>query len=182
MSNQAMAIALRILLFRAGPQDFPYSVAATRAIVPLTALIWILQYRLTLPMGQAIVQALASLAVLAAFSYLLLQKRKLLNRLRQTLDSLYLTDAVLTLVLLPPLSLIAPQMIRIADNPELARSDPLPALPALAVMAISLWNFLVSAHIYRNALDTHFGVGALTSLLATLVTVSVATVLSGLMA
>ena len=182
MSNQALATVLRILLFRAGPQDFPYSVATTRAIVPLTVLVWSLQYRLTLPIAQAIVQALASLAVLAAFSYVLLQKRGLLNRLRQTLDSLYLSDALLTLLLLPPLSLIAPQMIRIADNPELARSEPLPALPALAVMTVSLWNFLVSAHIYRHALNTHFGVGALTSLLATLVTVSVATLLSGLMA
>lgn len=182
MSNQALATVFRILLFRAGPQDFPHSAAATRVVVPLTALVWFLQYRLTLPLVQAMVQALASLAVLGGFSFVLLQKRGLLNRLRQTLDSLFLSDALLTLLLLPPLSLIAPQMIRIADNPELARSEPLPALPALAVMVVSLWNFMVTAHIYRNALDTHLGVGALVSLLATLVTVSVATVISGLMA
>jgi hypothetical protein len=181
MSNQAVATALRILLFRAGPQDFPFSETLTRAIVPLTALIWFLQYRLTLPLVQAVVQAFASLAVLAAFSYVLLQKRGLLNRLRQTLDSLYLTDAMLTLVLLPPLSELAPQMVRLADNPDLARTEALPALPALAVTFVSMWNFAVTAHIYRHALNTHLGIGALVALLSTLVTVSVATVISGVM-
>jgi hypothetical protein len=181
MPNQAFAAALKILLFRAGPQDFPYSETLARAIVPLTGLIWFLQYRLTLPVQQAIVQAVASLAVLAAFSYFLLQKRGMLNRLRQTLDALYLCDALLTLAVLPPLSLIAPQMIRMAENPELARTESLPALPALAVMALSMWNFLVNAHVYRNALDTHFGVGALTALLSTMLTVSMATLISSLM-
>ncbi len=181
MPTQAFAAALRILLFRAGPQDFPYSKTLARTIVPLAALMLFLQYRLTLPILQAVVQALASLAVLAAFSFALLQRRGLLNRLRQTLDSLFLTDAVLILFLLPPLSAIAPLMVRLAENPELARTEPLPPLPALAVMAVSMWNFLVTAHIYRNATGTHFGVGALMSLLSTLVTVSVATLISGMM-
>jgi hypothetical protein len=181
MPTQAFAAALRILLFRAGPQDFPYSETLARTIVPLAALMLFLQYRLTLPLVQAAVQAFASLGVLAAFSYVVLQRRGLLNRLRQTLDSLFLTDAVLILLLLPPLSAIAPQMIRLADNPDLARTESLPPLAALAVMAVSMWNFLVTAHIYRNALGTHFGAGALTSLLSTLVTVSVATVISSLM-
>lgn len=182
MPNQAFAAALKILAFRAGPQDFPYSETLARAIVPLTGLAWFLQYRLTLPSAQAAVQSLASLGVMAAFSYLLLQKRNLTNRFRQTLDSLYLCDAMLTLLVLPPLSLIAPQMIRMADHPELARTETLPALPALAVMALSMWNFLVTAHIYRNALDTHFGIGALTALLSTMVTVATATLVSSLMA
>ena len=181
MPNQIAATALRILLFRAGPQDFPYSETLSRAIVPLTALVWFLQYRLTLPLVQALVQAMASLAVLASFSYVVLQKRGLLNRLRQTLDSLFLTDAALTVVLLPPLSVLAPHMLRIADNPELAKTEPLPALPALAVIALSLWNFLVSAHIYRHALNTGFGMGSLAALMAAVVTVSVASAVGALL-
>ena len=182
MPNQAFATALRIMLFRAGPQDLPYSESLTRAIVPFTALAWFLQYRLTLPLMQALVQAFASLAVLAGFTYVLLQKRGLANRARQTIDSLFLTDALLTLVLLPPLSLIAPEMMQIAEHPELAKTQPLPALPALAVMAASMWNFAVTAHVYRHALDTNLGAGALAALLSTLATVSMATLISGLMA
>lgn len=182
MTNQAFAIALRIVTFKAGPQDFPYAAGASRAIVPFTALTWFLQYRLTLQPAQAMVQTFASLAVLAAFSFWVLQRRALLNRLRQTVDSLFLTDAMLTLLLLPPLAAIAPQMIKLAANPDLARAEPLPALPALAVMVVSMWNFMVTAHIYRNALGTSFGGGALMALLSTVVTVSVASVISGLMA
>jgi hypothetical protein len=73
-------------------------------------------------------------------------------------------------------------MIRIAENPELARTEPLPALPAIAVMVVSLWNFMVSAHIYRHALNTHLGMGSLVALLAAIVTVSVASAVGALLA
>jgi hypothetical protein len=182
MFNQAATVALRILLFRAGPQDFPHAAAISRLIVPLTAVVWCLQYGLSLPPAAAAIHAAASLGALAGFTYLLLQARGLTNRARQTIDSLFLTDAALTLLLLPPLSVLAPHMIRIAENPELARTEPLPALPAIAVMVVSLWNFMVSAHIYRHALNTHLGMGSLVALLAAIVTVSVASAVGALLA
>lgn len=174
MLRQAAAVALRISLFRAGPQDFPYAPALTPFIVVLALLAAFLQYRMTLPDLQAAVHAIAWVAALAAFSYVLLQPRGLLNRLRQTLDSLYLTGAVLTLLMLPPLSAIAPHMVRIAENPDLARTEPLPTLPALAVTIASLWNFLIWSHVYRHALDTRPGIGALIALLGTVITVTLA--------
>lgn len=180
MFNQAASAALRILLFRAGPQDFPYAPSLTRVVVPLTALVWFLQYRLTLPPLSAVVHTGAALAALAGFTYSLLQMRGLLNRMRQTFDSLLLTDCALTLLLLPPLSALAPIMKRIAENPDLARTEVLPALPSFAVMGVSLWNFMVTAHIYRNALNTGLGVGSLVALLAAIVTVSVASALGSL--
>lgn len=180
MFKHAALVALRIALFRAGPQDLPYAPALTRVAVPLAVLAAFLQYRLTLPAGQAVGHALAWVAALAVFTYLLLQSRGLKNRVRQTLDSLYLTSAGMTLLVLPPLSAIAPHMIRIAENPELARAEPLPPLPALAVMAVSLWNFFVTAHVYRQALNAGPAVGALVALLATVVTVSLAGAVSAL--
>jgi hypothetical protein len=181
MFNQAATVALRILLFRAGPQDFPYASALTRVVVPLTAFVWFLQYGLTLPPLAAGVHTFASIGALAAFTYILLQARGLLNRLRQTLDCLFLTDAMLTVLLLPPLSALAPYMVRMAEHQDLAKTEPIPALPALAVATVSLWNFLVSAHIYRHALGTHFGVGSLIALLAAFVTVSVASAVGAVM-
>lgn len=171
MLNQAATAAIRILLFRAGPQDFPYSASLTRAVVAFAVLAGFLQYRLTLPDGQALVQAAAGVAVLAVVTQLLLKWRRLSNRLQQTLNSLYATSAIMTAVLLAPLASIAPHMVRIAENPELARTDPLPALPAFAVMLLSLWHFCVTAHIYRHALDAPMGVGALAALMSTVLTV-----------
>jgi hypothetical protein len=126
------------------------------------------------------VHALAWVAALAMFTYVLLQSRGLLNRFRQTLDSLLLIDAGMTLVMLPALAAIAPQMVKVADNPELARGETLPALPALTVLAVSLWNFMVTAHIYRHALDASPALGALMALLATIVSVSMAGALGAL--
>lgn len=180
MLSSNAAIVLRIMLFRAGPQDLPYSAALTRLVVPATIAALFLQYRLTLPTLQAAVHALAAVAVVAAYTHLLLQARGLLNRLQQTLNSLYITGSAMTLLLLPMLSALAPHMLRIAENPELARSEPLPGIPALAVVALSVWNFLISAHIYRHALDTRFGVGALVALLGVIVTISIAGALSAL--
>lgn len=174
MLNQAAAVALRIALFRAGPQDMPYAPALTRMTVPIALLAAFLQYRLTLPTLPALAHALAWVAAVALFTHVLLQARGLVNRFRQTLDSLLLVDSAMTVLMLPALAALAPHMARLAANPDAARDVNLPALPALAVLVVSLWNFLVTANVYRHALTASPAVGALIALLATLVTVSLA--------
>lgn len=174
MLTQAAAVALRIALFRAGPQDLPFAPQLTRATVPLAVAAAFLHYRLTRPEIAAVVHALAWVAALALFTHLVLQSRGLVNRFRQTFDSLLLVDSAMTVLMLPALAALAPHMARIAENPEAQQTVPLPALPLLAVLVMSLWNFLVSAHIYRNALDAPPGVGALVALLGVIVTVSLA--------
>lgn len=154
MLNQAAAVALRIALFRAGPQDMPFAPALMRITLPLALLAAFLQYRLTLPTPAALAHALGWVAALALFTHVVLQSRGLANRFRQTLDSLLLVDSAMTALM----------------------------LPALAVLAVSLWNFLVTAHVYRHALDARPAVGALVALLATLVTVSLAGALGALFA
>ena len=139
-----------------------------------------LQYRLTLPAPQALVHALAGVAVIALVTRGLLQWRKVPNRLQQTLNSLYLTGVVVTALLLAPLSELAPHMARLAENPELARTQPLPAGPAFAVMLLSLWHFCVSANVYRHALDAPLGAGALAALLSAILSVVLAGAIAGL--
>lgn len=178
--QQAAVVAARISIFRAGPQDLPYAPALTQLTLPVVVVAAFLQYRLTLPDLQAVVHALAWVAALSLFTFALLQSRGLVNRLRQTLDSLFLTSAGMGLLVLAPFSAIAPHLLRIADNPELTRTEPVPPLPALAFIAVSLWNFMVSAHIYRHALNTHPAVGALVALLAVIVTGSLAGAVSAL--
>lgn len=181
MFNQAAVVALRIALFRAGPQDLPYAPALTRVTLPLVTLATFLQYQLTLPVASAMVHAVAWVAALALFTYVLLQSRGLLNRFRQTLDSLLLIDAAMTLVMLPALAAITPHMVKIADNPDLARSETLPALPALAVLVILVWNFMVSANIYRQSLDASPVLGVLMALLGGIVSVSLAGAIGALL-
>lgn len=174
MLTQIAATIWRILLLRAGPQDLPYSRALTQWVVAAALLAEFAQYRLTLAAGSAIVHSLVSIAALAGFIFLLLQIRGLASRTQQTVNALFASGSALTVLLLPPLWAITPQMLRIAQDPELARSETLPALPALLVMAFTLWNFMVAAHIFRHALNASFAVGAAIALLAALVTVSFA--------
>lgn len=174
MLQQAAVVALRIALFRAGPQDMPYAPTLTRATVPIAMVAAFLQYRLTLPTAAAVAHGVAWVGALALFTHVVLQSRGLVNRYRQTLDSLLLIDAAMTLLMLPALAALAPMVERLAANPDAARDAALPALPALGVLVVSLWNFLVSAHVYRHALDARPAVGALVALLATIVTVSLA--------
>lgn len=181
MLAQAATVALRILLFRAGPQDVPYSKALTQIIVLLAALVEFAQYRLTLATGPAAMHALVSLAAMAGFIVMLLKLRGLGARAQQTVNALFITSSALTALLLPPLSAITPHMLRITQNPDLARSEPLPALPALLVMGLTLWIFLVEAHILRHALNASFAVGAAVALLTALVTVSFASGFSALL-
>jgi hypothetical protein len=179
--NQAAVAALRICILRAGPQDLPFAPALAQVTVPLVILAAFLQYRLTLPDLQAFVHALAWAGALALFTFVLLQSRGLVNRVRQTLDALFLTSAGMALLILAPFSAIAPHIARIAENPDLARSEPMPPLPALAVIFVSLWNFVVCSHIYRHALDAQPAVGALVALLAVIVTGSLASAVSALL-
>lgn len=180
MLNELARITLKLLQFRAGPQDFPYSMPMTRAVAFAAFVVSYLQYRLTLPPLVAAVHAAVTLGVMAMLTWQLLGWRKLGNRTLQTISSLFATGTALTVLLLPLLAVIAPQMVRLAENPDRAATEALPALPMLGVMVLSFWNLAVSAHIYRNALNLHFVVGLAVSLLVALVSVSVAGTISGL--
>lgn len=182
--NQAAAITLRILLFRAGPQDFPYSSELTRVVLGLMLATAWLQSQLTLPPLAAAVHAGATLAVWALFTRALLQARGMLNRYQQTVNALFATTVVVTLLMLAPLSALAPYADALAQYQEAMRQEPpptvtpqpppLPVLPAFAALLLSLWNFVVSAHIYRHALDVRPVLGAAATLVAALVTVTLA--------
>jgi len=179
--QQAAAVTLRILLFRAGPQDLPFSAELTRIVAGLMIAAAWLQYQLTLTPGTAAIHAVATLAVWVVFTRALLQMRGLLNRFQQTVTALLATTLAITLLLLAPLSALAPHMIKLAENPELMRTQPLPALPAFAVLVLSVWNFVVSANIYRHALDVRPALGAAAALVAALITVTLSSAITSIL-
>ena len=75
MLANAVRITLRLMMFRSGPQDFPYSNQATQIVAPLAVLANFLQFRFTLPPTPALVQAVVSLATLVCAVLLLLRTR-----------------------------------------------------------------------------------------------------------
>jgi hypothetical protein len=182
MFATAVFTALKILAFKAGPQDVPYSPRITQLSASAMLFASYLQYQLTLPAIQAAAQAVAGLAVFAGFTWALLHARKLANRTQQTLNALFLTNAIVSLLLLPAMAELAPVMLRVAQDPKAADVTPLPAGPTLLVLALSVWNFAVSANIFRHALGASRWVGAAAALLTAIVTVSMASSLGALVA
>lgn len=168
MFAQAATITLRILSFKAGPQDFPFLPSLTQMLAPLAVLAMYLEYRYTLPPATALAQSLAALGALALFTWQLLRLRNLQPRFQQTFNALLATGLVLTLLLLPAVAMLAPTVKQLAEQPNLMGTLQVPVLPTLLAAFLSLWNLAVSAHIYRHALNIGPGMAITAALLGSL--------------
>jgi hypothetical protein len=171
MLSQAATAALRILLFRAGPQDFPH---VPQLVVPLPALAigaYFALYAILLPPAMSLVLALASVGALALVTNSLLSARRVANRFQQTFHALLATGTVLTLLSIPPMIALAPALRQIAASPELLQQPgavQAPALASLLVNLFNLWNLAVYGHIFRHAADVRLWSGMLIALFVVL--------------
>lgn len=168
MFAQALAASLRILVFRAGPQDFPYAPALTPWIVGTAFAANLCVFVQAMPAALAAVMSASMVAGVAIATRGVLHARHLDNRYNQTLNALLLCTALLTLALAPPFASIAPQLHELATNPELMKNPERAQFPQGAVMMMNLlnfWNLAVTVFIYRQA--ANFGVAV--SVLVTLV-------------
>jgi len=176
---------LRILTFRAGPQDFPFDPKLTAPLALLTALAVGLQ---VLPMGTplaAIAVAATTVGMLAMATRFILRMRQFESRFHQTYASLLATNAVLTLLILPFAAQTAPVLQELANHPELlerpeSMTTPLPMGALFAMFLLSLWNLLVNASIFRHAVNVPFGAGILIALGLSLVLQLVVSVVAAL--
>lgn len=160
MFSSALAAILRLLLFRAGPEDFPYAPSLTQLLVPLATLVNYLLLAQALPASLAAAMSLAVVIGTGVGTRVLLRARGLEARFMQTYHALLAANSVLTLALWLPFSEIAPQLRELASDPgalEAGKELQVPAWAALMMNALNLWNFAVNAHIYRRA--ANFGLG-----------------------
>ena len=171
MLSQAAVVALRILLFRAGPQDFPHAPQLVAPLPALAAGAYFALYAILMPPGVSLVLALASVGALALVTHSLLSARRVVNRFQQTFHALLATGLVLTLASIPPMAALAPALKQIAANPDLlqrAGAVDAPPLASLLLNLLNIWNFAVYAHIFRHAAETRLMTGALIALFVVL--------------
>lgn len=168
MFAQVFAVTLRILGFRAGPQDFPYDPRLTAPLALLAGLANFLVFVQVLPMASSAAMAAAMVGGTALVTRSVLRARGLLERYNQTFNALLATAAVLTLLLLPLFSQVAPMLREIAVKPELLEQPDALQLPQGIVFAMNLlnfWNFAVTAYIFRHAANVQLWVGVLIALI-----------------
>jgi len=165
MLTQALWSTLRILLLRAGPEDFPYdpsprltAVCTLFAIAANAAFFSVLVEPLT-----AIVSAALNVGLLAAITRGLLAAQKLANRFQQTFNALLATTGALTVASIPFFVAIEPAVRAYSEalrkNPDLMKhpeqmSSSLPmtqGLPWAALMLLWLWQLVIIAYIFNKA-------------------------------
>jgi hypothetical protein len=178
MFNQALWTSFRILGFRAGPEDFPYDASGrlTYACIALALLANAALAALELEPVGALVLGAATVGALGLYTRIVLRARQLQNRIQQSFNALLITSSTLSLALILPLRQMLPALTefakRVAAHPE-AMQDPasapqLPPLLVLLVMGLLVWQFAVTAHIFRRAANVRAAGGIFLALLCIL--------------
>lgn len=164
----------QLLRFRLGPQDFPYAKGLSLPIAIAAAMINFVQLSITTPTVVALVEAVVVVLVTIAFTQFVLQFKRLGSRAQQTVNSLLCMDIAFKLLLLPVLWWIGPDSLRaLAENPRLLEQGQIPGGPMLLMLALSLWNLGVTAHIYRHALEVGIVLGVGVALAGTFMLYSI---------
>lgn len=172
MLTQAVAATAQLLVFRSGPQDFPYS--TTPGLGRHCLLFAVVAVALPAALADGLLAGLASgamiVAGLAVFTRLLLRLRQLPNRFQQTFNSLLCVSGALCLLALPAWLAILPAMqavaAKLAADPTIGQSPErmaalqselqagMPSWAVMLIFALSLWQFVVSARLFSKATDT----------------------------
>ena len=172
MLSNVIQVTVRILFFRAGPQDFPFAQGLTTSCVAVAIAANALVFSQVLPLSMAMAMSAAMVAAVALVAHTVLKARHFSIRFQQTFNALLVTTAALTLALLPFFMQLAPQILEISKNPELLNHPDAVAIPMTAVFFINLlnfWNFAVTGHIFRHAAGVSLWVGLVIAGLASIV-------------
>lgn len=201
MLPQAFWTTLRILIFRAGPEDMPYD-TGNRLGAPFIAFAVLVNAALAAVAGEMavlmkamdappplwadIVLGAVSVAAMGLFTRVALRARQLESRFQQTYNALLGTSSILALAMVLPVRQLLPFLPiaqdlsrKIGANPDLV-NDPnvMSALPgwtmlfSLMIPVLLGWQFAVTAFIYRRAANTKAAGGIFIALLCLLTVMS----------
>lgn len=156
-----VALARDLLLFRAAPQDLPYSPLLLAALVALGLVCDALILHLGGEPAAALWGLLAITALRLLILALLFAWRGITARLVKTLSALWLVDLAFRALLLPPALVLAGELG--AEAPSVP--SPPAQLALLAVFALAVWHLLVQGHVLRHALEVSLALGTLVAAL-----------------
>ena len=143
---QLIVLFFEIATFRKGPQDVPASPWLLRLVLPVYVAVNVLILLLNGYWSTALLQITVDFLLVAGFSWPLLYFAGKPARFRQTLCALIGTDTVISFFAIPAVASLNSQATDLAF---------------FAMLALMIWHWLVSGHIFRHALDKplFFGLG-----------------------
>lgn len=171
----------QLMLLKAGPQDLPALPSLYHTAIGLFLITAVIRLLLFAGLLEAAAQAALSVMLLIIYVRSLLNWRKTPERLTQTLAALLLTGAVIGLLTLLPLQALKPALLAFAENPEMGPQQiQVPAMAVYAWLGLAIWGLVISAHIYRHALEVSLGMGVAISLLYEFLLIGVVGVLGSI--
>ncbi|MCK5356705.1 MAG: hypothetical protein KAJ63_16425 [Methyloprofundus sp.] len=141
-----LKLLFNICLFKKGPQDIPYSALLFRLSIIGFAIFNYLLMQLSVDGLQALLQLGVELVIVIGFSGLVLSMSHKLSRFLQTACALIGTDALLSFFAMPVLATIS------LDNNNV--------LAFFVMLGLIVWNWLVTTHIIRHAINKSFSFAA----------------------
>lgn len=135
-----------ICLLQKGPEDIPVSTGLLFLLIPVYAVISFLILILSIDSSSAILQVGVEIALLLLSCKVILVVANKPERYQQTASALIGTDTLISFFALPAMASLIGQGT---------------ALPFFSVVALMLWHWLISGHIFSHALakPLTFGLG-----------------------
>ncbi len=139
-------LLFKICLFKKGPQDIPHSTLLLQLSLIGFAIAKFLLAQLSIDSFSALLQIGVELIIIIIFARLVLIITHKPQRFLQTMCALIGTDALFSVLAIPIISSL------IINNSN--------GLATLAMLALMLWNWLVTAHIIQHAINKSFSFAA----------------------
>lgn len=133
-----------ICLLKKGPQDLPESLGLLYLLILLQALINFIILMMSVDLFNATIQVFVGLLLILGLSWVILFFSKKSTRYIQTAGALMATDALIGFFALPAMAALMGQGA---------------GLGAITVMLLMIWSWVISAHIFRHALNQSFAFG-----------------------
>ncbi|MFK5949767.1 MAG: hypothetical protein QM500_13470 [Methylococcales bacterium] len=151
---QLLTLVFNICLFKKGPQDMPVAKALLFLLIPVYFCISLLVLILSMDFIHAVFQTLVELALLLGFVKGVLFFAKKPARYQQTASALIATDSLISFFATPVMATL------IGEGS---------AISIISIIALMIWHWLVSGHIFSQALEKPFTFGLGLALLYILV-------------
>lgn len=133
-----------ICLFRKGPQDVPFSGSIFRLLILVYASVSFLIMILSNNSLNALLQVLVEVMLILGLSWVILFFAKRPARYHQTASALLGTDALISLFSIPAMATLVGQGTLLAF---------------IVIVLLMIWHWVVSGHIFCNALEQSFTFG-----------------------
>lgn len=143
-----------MLLLKAAPEDLPYSLGLMNRIIFLYLLSGLLVQSGLVEPTLSIGRMVLNIAITMFFTYVVLASLELKARFVQTLSALVGVGIVFNLLAWPLLLQLA------ADDP----AKPVAGISSFLILLLMSWELLVTAHIYKHALNAKMGHAIILSL------------------